>query len=160
MINVLQRELEQARPFTSVEEEAFLGLQVVANRIRDPWAVFLRSEAKLTHNQYNVLRILRGAHPEGLTCSEISDRMISRDPDVTRLVDRMEKRKLVRRQRDTADRRVVRVFIGKRALTLLERLDGAVQEMPRKLLGPVGQQRLRALNGLLGRVLADLGRFP
>jgi DNA-binding MarR family transcriptional regulator len=98
--------------------------------------------------QYNVLRILRGGS-EGLTCSEIGNRMITRDPDITRLLDRMEKRKLISRSRDDKDRRVVLTRITAEGLALLAKLDQPVRDMQLRLLGHLGTERLRTLRQLL-----------
>ena len=84
---VVARELKQHRAFASHEQEVLLGLQIAATRIIEPWEKFLKTTADLTHNQYNVLRILRGSHPTRLPCGDIAERMIARDPDITRLVD-------------------------------------------------------------------------
>src|SRR5437764_13295915 len=91
----------------------------------------------LSSNQYNVLRILRGA-PEGLPCGEIGSRMITRDPDITRLLDRLEKRGLISRCRETKDRRMVLTRISPQGLKLLARLDEPVQEAHREQLGHLG----------------------
>jgi DNA-binding MarR family transcriptional regulator len=102
----------------------------------------------LSATQYNVLRILRGA-PEGLPCGEIASRMITRDPDVTRLLDRLEKRELIARSREAKDRRTVMTRITPGGLKLLVRLDEPVQAAHRKQLGHLGRERLRALAELL-----------
>ncbi len=102
----------------------------------------------LSSAQYNVLRILRGA-PEGLTCGEIGDRMIARDPDITRLLDRLEKRNLISRVRDTVDRRVVLTRITDEGSELLARLDQPIRDTHLRLLGHLGNQRLRELGRLL-----------
>jgi DNA-binding MarR family transcriptional regulator len=102
----------------------------------------------LSATQYNVLRILRGS-PEGLTCGEIGSRMITRDPDITRLLDRMEKRKLISRNRDVKDRRVVLTRITAGGLDLLAKLDRPVRDMHRRLLGHLGTERLQTLRQLL-----------
>jgi DNA-binding MarR family transcriptional regulator len=102
----------------------------------------------LSATQYNVLRILRGS-PEGLPCGEIGSRMITRDPDITRLLDRLEKRELISRCRETKDRRMVMARITPEGLKLLARLDAPVQEVHRKQLGHLGRERLRALTELL-----------
>ena len=107
----------------------------------------LKSE-DVSPTQYNVLRILRGA-PEGLPCGEIANRMITRDPDVTRLVDRLEKRELISRCRETKDRRTVMVRITPEGLKLLARLDEPVLTAHRRQLGHLGRERLRALSELL-----------
>ncbi len=102
----------------------------------------------LSSNQYNVLRILRGS-PHGLCCGEIASRMITRDPDITRLLDRMEKRGLISRCRETKDRRMVMAWITPEGLNLLARLDEPVEETHRKQLSHLGRERLRALAALL-----------
>jgi len=107
----------------------------------------LKSE-NLSSTQYNVLRILRGT-PNGLPCGEIANRMITRDPDVTRLLDRLEKRELISRCRETKDRRTVMARITPEGLKLLARLDEPVQTAHRKQLGHLGRERLRALTELL-----------
>lgn len=101
-------------------------------------------QGNLSAAQYNVLRILRGA-PEGLLCGEIGERMITRDPDITRLLDRMEKRGLLRRDRDQADRRRVLVRIAPEGLALLSRLDAPMQQAHKRQLGHLAPKRLQAL---------------
>lgn len=110
-------------------------------------AQVLKSE-DLSSTQYNVLRILRGA-PEGLLCSEVAARMISRDPDITRLLNRLEKRGLIARCRQDRDRRMVLARITERGRAILERLDEPIREAHRRQLGHLGQKRLRALKSLL-----------
>jgi DNA-binding MarR family transcriptional regulator len=107
----------------------------------------LKSE-DLSANQYNVLRILRGA-PNGLPCGEIGNRMITRDPDITRLLDRLEKRRLIARCRETKDRRMVVATITPDGLKLLTRMDQPVRDAHRSQLGHLGRERLRALTELL-----------
>ncbi len=102
----------------------------------------------LSATQYNVLRILRGS-PDGLPCGEIASRMITRDPDITRLLDRLEKRRLISRCRETKDRRMVMARITPDGLKLLARLDEPVGQTHRKQLGHLGRERLRALGELL-----------
>ncbi len=102
----------------------------------------------LSATQYNVLRILRGT-PEGLACGEIASRMITRDPDVTRLLDRLEKRELISRCRETGDRRTVMVRITPDGLDMLARLDEPVQAAHRKQLQHLGRERLHNLAELL-----------
>jgi DNA-binding MarR family transcriptional regulator len=112
-----------------------------------PLAQVLKTEA-VSATQYNVLRILRGA-PEGLTCGEVANRMITRDPDITRLFDRLEKRGLISRCREAKDRRMVLTRITPEGLALLARLDRPVQDAHRKQLGHLGRERLGALAELL-----------
>src|SRR6266849_4470530 len=131
----------------SVEEAVFLELFRTTDMLSRGVIHVLKAE-DLSATQYNVLRILRGA-PEGLTCGEIGSRMITRDPDITRLLDRLEKRRLVARCRETKDRRMVLTRISQEGLKLLARLDEPVQEAHRKQLGHLGRHRLRELMELL-----------
>ena len=131
----------------SPEEATFLELVRTCELLsRGPARVLKREDVSPT--QYNVLRILRGA-PEGLTCGEIGDRMITKDPDITRLLDRLEKRGLVARCRENEDRRTVMTRITQKGLDLLARLDGPVQEEHRRQLGHLGRERMRTLTELL-----------
>src|SRR6266403_964877 len=129
------------------EEAAFLDLLRTCDLLSRGPAQFLKSE-DLSPTQYNVLRILRGA-PPGLPCGEIANRMITRDPDITRLLDRLEKRDLISRCRETKDRRMVVARITPQGLKLLARLDEPVEAAHRKQLGHLGRERLRALTELL-----------
>jgi len=104
--------------------------------------------AEISPTQYNVLRILRGAG-DALACGEIADRMITREPDMTRLLDRLEKRRLITRARQQADRRVVATRITPKGLELLESLDAPVIQMHKRQLGHLGQAKLRQLIELL-----------
>ena len=160
MAGTVARELKQNKPFSSPELEVLLGLRIAAARVVEPWAKFLKTTVQLTNNQYNVLRILRGSHPAKLACAEISERMIDRDPDVTRLIDRLETRGLVTRSRSPRDRRVVEVGISDKGLVLVRGLDVHVQRLPKALLGHLGAARLRQLGSLLEAVISDLGTFP
>jgi DNA-binding MarR family transcriptional regulator len=153
MPSVVQRELRQQRPLPSLEVEAWLALQIAAHRVGEPWFRFLKSQ-DLPHPQYNVLRILRGARPGALTCGEIAERMIVRDPDITRLLDRLETRGFVTRTRDTTDRRVVRTAISPAGLAELDRLGAAITGIgPDRILAGLGKARLKQLNDLLAEVI-------
>ena len=132
---------------TCPEEAAFLDLLRTTDMLSRGLVHVLKTE-DLSATQYNVLRILRGA-PEGLACGEIAGRMITRDPDVTRLLDRLEKRGLISRCRETKDRRTVMARITPEGLTLLSRLDEPVRAAHRKQLGHLGRTRLRTLAKLL-----------
>ncbi|MGA7379710.1 MAG: MarR family transcriptional regulator [Terriglobales bacterium] len=136
-----------ARRLPSPEESAFLELARTTDVLSRGLVPVLKGE-DLSSTQYNVLRILRGS-PEGLPCGEIASRMITRDPDVTRLLDRLEKRELISRCRETKDRRTVMAQITPEGLKLLARLDEPVQAAHRKLLGHLGRERLQALTELL-----------
>ena len=131
----------------SPEEAALLDLLRTTDMLSRGLLQVLKNE-DLSGTQYNVLRILRGA-PEGLACGEIANRMITRDPDVTRLLDRLEKRGLISRCRETKDRRTVMTRITPAGLKLLAKLDEPVQSAHRKQLGHLGPKRLRTLAELL-----------
>src|ERR1700674_3708438 len=136
----------QRRP-GSREETVFLDLLRTCDLLSRRPAQLLKTE-DLSSTQYNVLRILRGA-PEGLPCGEIASRLITRDPDVTRLLDRMEKRGLISRSRESRDRRLVLARITREGLKLVNRLDEPVQKIHRKQLGHMGKDRLQSLTELL-----------
>jgi DNA-binding MarR family transcriptional regulator len=129
------------------EEATFLELLRTTDMLSRRLVQVLKPE-DLSSTQYNVLRILRGS-PAGLPCGEIGNRMITRDPDITRLLDRLEKRGLISRWRDDKDRRVVMARITPAGLKLLARLDEPIQEAHRNLLGHLGRERLHALTELL-----------
>jgi DNA-binding MarR family transcriptional regulator len=137
----------EKRPTGRAEEAAFLDLLRTTDRLSRGAAQVLKTE-DLSPNQYNVLRILRGA-PEGLACGEIANRMITRDPDITRLLDRLEKRALISRWRPAKDRRMVVARITPAGLAALARLDEPVLDAHRRQLGHLGRKRLRALAELL-----------
>ena len=129
------------------EEEAFLDLVRTTEQLSRRLVPVLKAE-DLSATQYNVLRILRGA-PEGLACGEIAARMITRDPDITRLLDRLEKRGLISRCRESKDRRTVLTRITPEGLKILARLDKPVEEAHRAQLAHLGRERLRQLRELL-----------
>ena len=136
-----------SRRIPTREEAAFLELLRTSDQLTRRLVPVLKTE-ELSEKQYNVLRILRGS-PEGLACSEIGNRMITRDPHITRLLDRLEKRTLISRCRETKDRRTVVTTITPRGLKVLERLDEPIQELHRKQLGHLGRERLKTLCELL-----------
>jgi MarR family transcriptional regulator, organic hydroperoxide resistance regulator len=112
-------------------------------------------EHNLTGTQYNVLRILRGAEPQGLACKAIGDRMISHDPDMTRLLDRMEKRGLITRERQTDDRRVVKTRITAQGLELLKKLDAPVLELHRRQFLNINVATLKNLASTLDEICSS-----
>ena len=130
-------------PLPSLEETVFVEMARTTDLLSRRPAQLLK-QYTLSPVQYNVLRILRGA-PEGLLCGQIAERMITRDPDITRLLDRMEKRKLLERHRDEPDRRRVVVRITPEGLALLRRLDKPIQRVHRAQLGHVAPKKLQAL---------------
>jgi DNA-binding MarR family transcriptional regulator len=135
------------KPGSSPEEIAHLELMRTTEALSQPFAHVFKSE-DLSQTQYNVLRILRGA-PEGIPCGEIGNRMITRDSDITRLLDRLEKRSLVTRCRETKNRRTVWTRITPEGLALLARLDEPVRAAHVALLGHLGAERLNLLTDLL-----------
>lgn len=147
----IRDEIKQTKAFSSLEEEAGLALARTADQIDRAFAELLKTHG-LTGTQYNVLRILRGAGSAGLACSEIGERMVTRDPDITRLLDRMERGGICLRGRHQKDRRVILTRITEKGLGLLRELDRPVRELHKKLLGHVGEERLRSLLRLLDTV--------
>jgi DNA-binding MarR family transcriptional regulator len=131
------------------EEAVFVEMWRTADLLSRGAIHVLKAE-DLSSTQYNVLRILRGS-PEGLTCGEIGNRMITRDPDVTRLADRLEKRGLVSRCREEEDRRAVKVRITPKGLEALKRMDGPILEIHHKQLSHLGLKRLKELSELLAQ---------
>ena len=144
----LQAELKQKIPFASREAEAYLSLLRTSDALQTQVEAQLK-EFGLTGTQYNALRILRGAGPEGLPCREIGERMITRDPDVTRLLDRLENRGFVQRMRAKLDRRVIYGKITAAGLKLLREMDGPLEKFGREMLRHVGQEKLKQLIELL-----------
>lgn len=135
-------------PTDTLEAEAYLELQRVADALGRTLGERLKPD-DLSAAQYNVLRILRGAGTEGLPCGAIAVRMVTRDPDVTRLLDRLERRGLAARVRESRDRRVVRTTITTAGLHLLSRLDAPIAALHEEQLAHLGHVRLRALIQLL-----------
>ena len=134
-----------------VQDRIFVALLRTADALSQEAEQLLKATG-LTGTQYNVLRILRGAEPQGLPCRGIGDRMISHDPDMTRLLDRMEKRGLITRERQTDDRRVVETRITPQALRLLKTLDQPVHELHKRQFRHMPAARLKILSRLLEEV--------
>jgi DNA-binding MarR family transcriptional regulator len=133
------------------EDRAFIALQKAADKLAVQAEQLLKSNG-LTGAQYNVLRILRGAEPQGLACSSIADRMISHDPDMTRLLDRMEKRSLITRARQSDDRRVVKTRITSAGMELLKRLDSPIRGLHKRQFAHMGGARVKTLADLLDQI--------
>jgi len=136
------------QPSGSLEEQTFVALLRAADQLQWRAAEMLKPH-RLSPTQYNALRILRGAGPEGLACSEVGERMINRDPDITRLLDRLEGRGLIRRSRGQKDRRVIKARITPAGLDLLKSLSRQVADFHRRILGHLGDERLQSLVQLL-----------
>jgi DNA-binding MarR family transcriptional regulator len=141
------RSESKPRQIACPEEVVFLELLRTTDMLSRRLTRVLKTE-DLSANQYNVLRILRGAL-DGLPCGEIGNRMVTRDPDITRLLDRLEKRTLISRCRETRDRRMVMARITAEGLELLARLDEPVRETHRRQLSHLGRERLRTLTVLM-----------
>ncbi|HYL80097.1 MAG TPA: MarR family transcriptional regulator [Candidatus Acidoferrum sp.] len=156
MVSRLQAEIKQKKPFRLLEEEAFVNLERTADALLQGVAETLKADG-LSPTQYNVLRILRGAEPGGLACREIGERMINRDPDVTRLLDRLEARRLVIRARHREDRRVITTRITAEGLRLLKGLDAPIAHAHTRQLGHLGRARLRRLIDLLELARGQVG---
>lgn len=140
----IQAEIKQSKPFGSLQEEAFIALLRTSEQLSGRLEEMLKPYG-LSPTQYNALRILRGAGTAGLACSEIGERMINRDPDITRLVDRLEKRGLVQRSRGQKDRRVVMTRATSAALDLLKKLDRPLDRFHQEALGHIERTRLQSL---------------
>lgn len=149
----LRAEIKQRKPFPSLEEEAFLNLQRTGDSLMRGLAKALKPNG-LSPTQYNVLRILRGAGRDGLACRQVAERMVTRDPDITRLLDRLEARGLVTRSREHKDRRVITIRSTPEGLRTLKGLEKSIGALPRRQLGHLGPQRLRTLISLLEQARA------
>lgn len=152
----VQQEIKQTRPFRSRAQEAVIALLRTTDQVRRRMSAVLEAEG-ITVQQYNVLRILRGAGPEGLPTLEIAERMIEQAPGVTRLLDRLEGKGLVSRERCPADRRQVTCRIAKPGLALLAGLDPIVDALDEGVLGSLTQVELKQMIHLLDRIRAAQG---
>jgi DNA-binding MarR family transcriptional regulator len=149
----LEDEIRQTRPFLCPAEEAFLNLQRTAGVLMRDFQALLRRHApgnlRLSPSQYNVLRILRGVHPEAIPCGDVGDRLVTPGPDVTRLLDRLEQHGLTERHRDTDDRRVVKARITAAGLELLATLDEPFAEWLKNRMGHLQDEDHQQLSRLL-----------
>jgi DNA-binding MarR family transcriptional regulator len=147
----LKDEIGKRGPFDSPEQEAYLNLLRTFTVLEEPIGRLLKSRG-LSEATYNTLRILRGeqrAGNDGVSCNVIGERLISRVPDVTRLVDRLERKGLAKRSRAKEDRRVVRISITARGLDLLEKLDRPLMDAHKRQLEHMSREELVELNRLL-----------
>ncbi|HEU5401514.1 MAG TPA: MarR family transcriptional regulator [Terriglobales bacterium] len=147
----IREELKQTKPFLSAAQEAFLALQRTADSISQKFEQFLKPWG-VSGTQYNVLRILRGAGREGLRCGDIGERMIAHDPDITRLLDRMEKAGWIARARDRRDRRVVLTHINRRGLDLLKQIDKPIEKFTQELGSHIPDKRFQDLIDILDEI--------
>ncbi len=147
------KEIQQRHPFPTKEEEALVSLLRTVAAVSQPMDDFLKQH-DLTRTQYNVLRILRGAGEAGWSCKEIGERLVQREPDITRLLGRLEKRGLIGRKRDPADRRSVLTRITQRGLSLLETLQPELSRMSRDQFREVKEDELEKLLATLDKIRA------
>ena len=145
---------KKRKSITSLQEEAQLNIVRTGNLLSDSFERLLKPHG-ITGTQYNVLRILRAAGPEGLSRNEVRDRLLSRMPDATRLLDRMEKAGLVSRSREDGDRRTVTTRIMEQGRRLVDKLDAVVEEEHHRQLGNLTEKQTRKLIKLLTLVRND-----
>ena len=155
-VSAVGEEIHQTRAFATIEEELLVSLLRTTDVLHERFEAMIRP-FNISMTQYNVLRILRGAEPAGRTCGEIGERMIAREPDVTRLLERLEKAGLIRRTRDSKDRRVVVTRITSAGLRLLDELEPKLRELD-GLLKPMGERKIANTLKLLDEVRAHVRR--
>jgi len=148
----LRAELRQSRPFRNLREEAILNVWRTGDFVAGKLQRLLKTQGGISQTQYNVLRILRGSGEGGLPCGEIAGRMLTRDPDVTRLMDRLVRLGLARRARERQDRRVIRVRITPAGMKLVAGLEAPVNKLIDETLGHMKRAELRTLIALLSDV--------
>lgn len=157
MAGRLQHEIQQKKPFRSVAAEAYLNVIRTADMLVREADRTLKPLG-LTTTQYNVLRILRGSGEEGATCSQIGERLVTADPDVTRLLDRLESRQLIERRRSSSDRRVVLTVISREGLALLDVAEEPMRDFENLYFGNVPKTKLRDLITTLEEVRDAAGK--
>ena len=148
MSPTLQQDLKQKKPFRSLQQEAYLSVVRTSTSLTDAMEDLVKTRG-ISATQYNVLRILRGWGAEGLCRNELRDRMLTRMPDMTRLLDRMEDAGLVVRSREGDDRRMVMTRITEKGRRLLDDLDAPVMALHRKQMAGLTDAQLRSLSDLL-----------
>ena len=147
MVGHIQTEIKQTKPLTP-EQEVLLTIQRTADSFERRVSEVLKPHG-ISGTQYNVLRILRGAGKDGLPCGAIAERMVTRDPDITRLLDRLDKMGFIGRERSQKDRRVVTTTITEAGLKLLKQLDKPVQELGQSLVRNLSKTQMQQLVELL-----------
>ncbi len=144
----LQKQLKKKHPFEVPQEEVNLNIQRTCGVLMKPVCGLLK-QYQLSPPLYNILRILRGVGRDGLPCSQIGDRMVTREPDVTRLIDRLEQAGWVKRNRSTEDRRVVTVTITAKGKKVVDKIDEPMLKLHRETLGHLTKKEMAELNRLL-----------
>jgi DNA-binding MarR family transcriptional regulator len=155
-MGTIGREIRQTKPFGSAADEAVVTLLGTADRVRTALASVVEAQG-ITLQQYNVLRILRGAGPDGLPTLDIAGRMIEHSPGITRLLDRLEAQRLVRRVRCPQDRRQILCHASPGALRLLAELERPMAEAGRRMIAPLDAAQTAELVRLLDAVRASAG---
>jgi DNA-binding MarR family transcriptional regulator len=155
--NRILEEIRQTRPFASQQEEAALNIVRTADALKRGGDLLFRKHG-ITSAQYNVLRILRGAGAKGLYCGGIAERMITAEPDITRLLVRMEKLGLLIRRRDTCDRRIVKAFATKRGLQLLDELEAPLRELQAQQFALLSEDEIAQLISSLEKIRESISR--
>jgi DNA-binding MarR family transcriptional regulator len=148
MSPTLQQDLKQKKPFRSLQQEAYLSVVRTSTSLTDAMEDLVKTRG-ISATQYNVLRILRGSGADGLCRNELRDRMLTRMPDMTRLLDRMEDAGFVVRAREGDDRRMVMTRITEKGRRLLDDLDAPVMALHRKQMAGLTDAQLRSLSDLL-----------
>ena len=159
MAHRILEEIRQTRPFATQQEEAALNIVRTADALKRGGELLFRRHG-ITSAQYNVLRILRGAGDRGLHCSAIAERMITAEPDITRLLMRMERLGLLMRQRDSADRRMVTAIATERGLQLLVELEAPLRKLQERQFALLSQDEIDALIDGLEKVRAGVAGMP
>ncbi len=155
MVGNIQAEIKQNKPLTP-EQEVLLTIQRTADAFERRVSELFKPSG-ISGTQYNVLRILRGAGKEGLPCGAIAERMVTRDPDITRLLDRLDKMGFIRRERGQKDRRVVYTTITDAGLKLLKQLDKPVQDLGLSLVKNLNKAQMQQLVELLDLARSSAG---
>jgi DNA-binding MarR family transcriptional regulator len=156
MTKTLSREIKQSRPFNSLCQETALSILRTADGIHRRYNEVIEPFG-ITFQQHNVLRIVRGANAEGIATTSIAERMIEQSPGLTRLLDRLEEKKLVTRVRSTQDRRVVRCHFTKAGAALLQQMEEPLREAEQTLMKAMPTEKLSALTTLLAEVREGSG---
>jgi len=157
MANRILEEIRQTKPFESSRQEAALNVMRTADALKRGLDLLLKRHG-ITSAQYNVLRILRGAGERGLHCSGIAERMITAEPDITRLLMRMERLGLLERRRDGIDRRMVTAFATERSLQLLDEVEMPLHDLQEHHFALLSDRDIEALIGGLEKVRASIAR--
>lgn len=152
----IQEALKRSKPFRSPRHEALIAMLMTTERLRWPVQDLLSSRGELTPQQYNVLRILRGAGNDGLPTLEVAERMIERAPGITRMIDRLERKEFVVRERATNDRRQVRCRITAKGRAMLRALDKPVLALDEELLSALTKAEAKELIRLLDKIRNSL----